>query len=149
MSIFQLIMLGTSAYFAFKIYEHVQTLQEPDINNDDSPTTLIKGSVDELFKEADKLRENGDYERALAVYSDVKMLEPQNAEVLFKMGYTMSQLQRYDEALEYFQDSLKYDDENPFTYLEISKIYTEMEDEENAKIYHERWTKLDEDLRNL
>lgn len=149
MSIFQLIMLGASAYFAFKIYEHVQTLQEPNLKDDDGPTTLIKGSIDELFEEADKLRENGEFERALAVYSDAKMLEPQNAEVLFKMGYTMSLSQRYDEALEYLQDSLKYDDENPFAYLEISKIYTEMGDEENAKLYHEKGIKLDENLRDL
>jgi tetratricopeptide (TPR) repeat protein len=65
------------------------------------------------------------------------------------MGYTMSLSQRYDEALEYLQDSLKYDDENPFAYLEISKIYTEMGDEENAKLYHEKGIKLDENLRDL
>ena len=149
MTLFQLLMFGISAYFAFKIYEHVQTLQEPDLSNDDSPVGLINGSVEELLEEADKLREDGSYDKALAVYSDAKMLEPNNAEVLFKMGYTMSQSQRYDEALEYFLDSLKYDDENPFAYLEISKIYKEMGDDEKAKLYYEKGIELDEDLRNL
>ena len=33
MTLFQIMMLGASAYFAFKIYEHIQTLEEPEKTN--------------------------------------------------------------------------------------------------------------------
>jgi len=149
MSVFQLLMLGASAYFAFKIYEHIQTLQEPDLRDDDNPPRLSEDDIESLIEEGDKEREEGRFERALAIYSEAKANQPQNAEVLFKMGYTMSQLERYDEALEYFEDSLEYDDQNPFTYLEISKIYKKMGDDEKAKAYYEKGVELDEDIANI
>jgi len=149
MSVFQLLMLGASAYFAFKIYEHIQTLQEPDLRDDDNPPRLSEDDIESLIEEGDKEREEGRFERALAIYSEAKANQPQNAEVLFKMGYTMSQLERYDEALEYFEDSLEYDDQNPFTYLEISKIYKKMGDDEKAKVYYKKGVELDEDIANI
>jgi len=148
MSIFQLLMLGASAYFAFKIYEHIQTLQEPQ-SNEDHRVVLSNDKVDELIQLGDEAREKKDFDKALAIYSEAKINQPQNEEILFKMGYTMSQLERYDEALEYFQSSLEYDDKNPFTYLEISKIYKKLEDEEKAQSYYERAIKLDENIRDL
>ncbi len=148
MSIFQLLMLGASAYFAFKIYEHIQTLQEPQLNEDHT-VVLPDDKVDELIQLGDESREKKDFDRALAIYSEAKINQPQNPEILFKMGYTMSQLERYDEALEYFQSSLEYDDKNPFTYLEISKIYKKLEDEEKAQSYYERAVELDENIRDL
>ena len=148
MSVFQLLMLGASAYFAFKIYEHIQTLQEPKLN-DDHTLVLSDEKVDELIQMADEARERGDFDRALAIYSEAKINQPQNAEILFKMGYTMAQTERYDEALDYFQNSLEYDDENPFVYLEISKIYKQLGDEEKAQSYYEKGVSLDEDIRDL
>jgi tetratricopeptide (TPR) repeat protein len=100
-------MLGASAYFAFKIYEHIQTLQEPDLSADDTPPPLPDSEVDELIQDGDEARERGDLDRALAIYSEAKINQPQNAEILFKMGYTMSELERYEEALEYFERSYK------------------------------------------
>jgi len=148
MSVFQLLMLGASAYFAFKIYEHIQTLQEPVLNNDNTPK-LSDVQVEELIEDGDKAREKDDFDRALAIYSEAKINQPKNPEILFKMGYTMNQLQRYDEALDYFQSSLKYDDKNPFTYLELSKIYRALGDNEKAENYYERAVELDEDIRDL
>jgi len=149
MSVFQLLMLGASAYFAFKIYEHIQTLQEPDLSADDTPPPLPDSEVDELIQDGDEARERGDLDRALAIYSEAKINQPQNAEILFKMGYTMSELERYDEALDYFENSLKYDDNNPFTYLEMSKIYKELGEDDKAQHFYEKGVELDEDIKNL
>jgi len=149
MSVFQLLMLGASAYFAFKIYEHIQTLQEPDLSADDTPPPLPDSEVDELIQDGDEARERGDLDRALAIYSEAKINQPQNAEILFKMGYTMSELERYDEALDYFENSLKYDDNNPFTYLEMSKIYKELGEDDKAQHFYEKGIELDEDIKNL
>ncbi len=148
MSVFQLLMLGASAYFAFKIYEHIQTLQEPELN-DDHTVVLSAQKVDELIQIADEARERGDFDRALAIYSEAKINQPQNAEILFKMGYTMAQTERYEEALDYFQNSLEHDDENPFTYLEISKIYKKLGDDEKAQSYYKKKVSLDEDIENI
>jgi len=148
MSVFQLFMLGVSAYFAFKVYEHIQTLQEPQSGKGNF-TSLSAEDIDKLIGDADEARQNKDYDRALAIYSEAKASQPENAEILFKMGYTMSILGRYDEALEYLTNSLKYDDKNPFAYLEISKIYKNTGEEEKAEIYYNKAVEFDEDIRNL
>ena len=45
MTLFQLLMLGASAFFAYKIYEHIQTLQdsqEGEENNKDKSNTQAR-----------------------------------------------------------------------------------------------------------
>ncbi len=144
MTIFQLLMLGASAYFAFKIYEHIQTLQDP--KKDNSKTKTSTYNVDKLIEDADKAREEKHLDRALAIYSEAKQQEPNNAEILFKMGYTMMLQDRDDEALEYFLESLEFDKNNPFTYKEVAKIYDKQGFEEKSKEYYEKARKLDENI---
>ena len=154
MSIFQILMLGASAYFAYKIYGHVQTLQEPkevnsDLNPENEPRTADAFSLFDsstLMQKADEARENNDLDKALAIYSEANIKAPKNAETLFKMGYTLVLQERFDEALEPLLESVSCDDENPFTYKEISKVYEKLGDEEKAKEYHEKAAALDEDI---
>jgi Tfp pilus assembly protein PilF len=65
------------------------------------------------------------------------------------MGYTLALQDRDEEALEYFEDALKIDDKNPFTYIEMYKIYKKMGDEEKAKYYHDKAIEIDENFRDL
>ncbi|NPA60642.1 MAG: tetratricopeptide repeat protein [Epsilonproteobacteria bacterium] len=145
MTVFQLLMLGASAYFAFKIYEHIQTLQDPQGTNS-SDTKTSSFDVDSLLEDADKAREDNNLDRALAIYSEAKQKDPKNAEILFKMGYTMMLQDRDDEALEYFLESLESDDSNPFAYKEIAKIYAKQGLEEKSNEYNEKARKLDENI---
>ena len=159
MTIFQLIMLGGSAYFAFKIYEHIQTLQDPEQkNNGESSSTAVVESETRtadafstfdsgtLIEKADEARENDDLDKAIALYREANIKEPKNAEVLFKMGYTLSQADRKDEALEYLLESIEADTENPFAYKTISEVYKELGDEEKADEYYKKAKELDEDI---
>jgi len=162
MTIFQLIMLGGSAYFAFKIYEHIQTLQEPekkgetdksskDIVVDEKRTAdaFSTFDADSLIEKADEARENEELDKAIALYREANIKEPQNAEVLFKMGYTLAQAKREDEALEYLLESIEADSENPFAYKTISEVYRELGDEEKADEYYKKAKELDEDIWNI
>jgi len=159
MTIFQLIMLGGSAYFAFKIYEHIQTLQEPK-NVNDTQEESAKNEVVEtrtadafstfdsqtLIEKADVARENENLDKAIALYREANIKEPQNAEVLFKMGYTLAQAKREDEALEYLLESIEADPQNPFAYKTISEIYVELGDEEKADEYYKKAKAIDENI---
>ena len=44
MTVFQLLMLGASAFFAFKIFQHIQTLQDPESQRDESNQDEIKSA---------------------------------------------------------------------------------------------------------
>lgn len=132
MTLFQLLMLGASAFFAYKIYEHIQTLQDPQESMDESssdsstPRTAEAFSVfnsDSLIEKADDEVQKGDLQKALAIYSEANIKEPNNDEVLFKMGYVLALQERNEEALEYFKEALAVDRENPFTHLEMALVY--------------------------
>jgi tetratricopeptide (TPR) repeat protein len=140
-------MLGASAFFAYKIYEHIQTLQDPQEKNDGrSADAFSTFDASSLIEKADEERERGDLNKALAIYSEANIKERENAEILFKMGYTLNRLERYDEALEYILDSLKIDDQNPFAYAEAAKAYEALGDKEKAQTFQAKAKELDEDI---
>lgn len=153
MTVFQLILLGGSAYFAFKIYQHVQTLQDTQENEPQSENTSIRTaesfstfSSETLIENADKERENNNLDKALSIYREANIKDPDNAEVLFKMGYTLSLLGRDLEALEDLLESISKDDSNPFAYEEVSKLYRKLGDEVKADQYHASAVKIDENI---
>jgi len=146
MTIFQLLMLGASAFFAYKIYEHIQTLQEPQESKEDkrekkeirTADAFSTSNATTLLEKADSEREKGNLDRALAIYHEANIKVPKDAETLFKMAYTLGLQDRDEEALEYYLESLEYDDKNPFTYQELSNIYKNLGDEAKATEMLER-----------
>ena len=62
------------------------------------------------------------------------------------MGYTLALQERDDEALEYFMESLEIDDQNPFTYQEIAKIYEKKGKTAEAEKFYTRAKDLDENI---
>lgn len=152
MTFFQILMLGASAFFAYKIYQHVQTLQDPEKGTSADETApraqeaFSTFDAQVLIEKGDEAREKEDLDRALAIYSEANIKQPNDAETLFKMGYTLALQGRDEEALEYFFDSLKIDEQNPFAYLEIAKIYDKMGEVQKAKEYQTKGEALRENL---
>jgi len=131
MTLIQIIMLAASAFFAYKIYEHINTLKDEEAGQkrqegDEGSRSMDAFSTADaqtLIERADEAMQEGNFDKALAIYSEANIKEPKNDETLFKMGYTLAKQKRYDEALEYFHDALEIDKENPFTHLEMGNIY--------------------------
>ncbi len=157
MTIFQLLMLGASAFFAYKIYEHIQTLQDTDEEQINEPQGTIEEperTVDsfstfdssDLVNKADEEMKNGNLEKALAIYSEANIKEPGSDETLFKMGYVLALQERNEEALEYFIDSLEIDRGNPFTHLEMALLYIKDEDTINARLHLNQALEIEPDL---
>jgi len=156
MTFFQLLMLGASAFFAFKIYEHIQTLQDPE-ESQNSNTDEVKPpvrtaeafstfDVEDLIEKADDAVVANNLDKALAIYSEANIKSKGNGEVLFKMGYVLALQKRNDEALEYFKEALEVDDENPFTHLEMAYIYIDEEEYASARTHLNAALALDPEL---
>ena len=155
MTIFQLLMLGASAFFAYKIYEHIQTLQDPQEGEErgDSKAPVKRTAeafspfdVEDLIEKADDAVVDGNLDKALAIYSEANIKERGNGEVLFKMGYVMALQKRHEEALEYFKEALEVDSENPFTHLEMAYVYMEEGEFATARIHLNAALEIDPDL---
>ena len=153
MTLFQLLMLGASAFFAFKIYEHIQTLKEPEDTDSKSPnepkrTAEAFSTFDSssLIEKADDEVVAGNLDKALAIYSEANIKKKGNGEVLFKMGFVMALQKRNEEALEYFKEALEVDSQNPFTHLEMAHVYIEDGEFASARTHLNAALELDPDL---
>jgi len=130
MSLFQLLMLGASAFFAYKIYEHIQTLQDPqeDENSTDhrSAEAFSPFDAQSLIEKADEAMEKGDLQKALAIYTEADIKAPKDAETLFKMGYVLAQQNRDDEALDRYREALEIDPDNIYVHQAMASLYRKM-----------------------
>ena len=149
MTLFQILMLGASAFFSFKIYEHIQTLKEPEENPTEPSRTADAFSTFDstsLIAKADDEVVDGHLDKALAIYSEANIKEPKNAETLFKMAFTLGLQERNEEALEYYKEALEIDPENPFSHLEMAYIYLQDDAHASARTHLEKALELDPDL---
>jgi tetratricopeptide (TPR) repeat protein len=130
MTLFQLLMLGASAFFAYKVYEHIQTLKDSD-GQDGGSSPEVKKSAEAfspfdpqaLIIKADEEFEAGNLQKAFALLKEANAKEAQNSDVLFKMGYILQQLGDNEEALKYYKEALTLDKENEFIHNSIASVY--------------------------
>jgi len=146
MTLFQLLMLGASAYFAFKIYEHIQTLQDPepknnnsyDVDEEDTEERTAEAfstfSSESLVESADEAFENGDNQKALALLNEANAKTPNDDEILFKIAYILQQSGDFDEALKYYKEALEIDKNNEFIHNSMASIYRSRGEFTSAKL---------------
>ncbi|MEA2100007.1 MAG: tetratricopeptide repeat protein [Campylobacterota bacterium] len=145
MTVFQLLMLGASAYFAFKIYEHIQTLQEPDekssnsYERDDadekSVNTFSPFSSEDLVEKADNAFEEEDYTKALALLTEANVKDANNPDIIFKIAYILQKSGDNDEALKYYKEALELDKKNEYIHNSMASIYRENREFTSAKMH--------------
>lgn len=141
MTIFQLLMLGASAFFAFKIYEHIQTLQDPETNDnytdneEKSADAFSPFSPEALIEKADVAFGEEDYTKALALLNEANAKDINNEEILFKIAYILQQSGDDDEAMKYYKDALSLDKKNEVTHNAIASLYRKNREFTSAKIH--------------
>ncbi|MCF6310568.1 MAG: tetratricopeptide repeat protein [Sulfurimonas sp.] len=151
MTLFQIIMLGASAFFAFKVYEHIQTLQDPEQNSDNRSNDEQKSAdafspfdPEALIEKADVAFEEGEMQKALALLIEANAKERQNSDVLYKIGYILQQLGDNSEALNYYKDALESDKNNEYIHNSMASIYKANGEFTSAKIHLKESLALDD-----
>jgi tetratricopeptide (TPR) repeat protein len=142
MTIFQLLMLGASAFFAFKIYEHIQTLQEPqerDVQPEQTQSKSVEAfspfTAKDLVQKADEAYENSDKEKALAFLNEANVKEPSNEDILYKIAFILQQRGDDEEALKYYKDTLYLNENNEFVHNSMASIYKKRGEFVSAKMH--------------
>lgn len=147
MTIFQILMLGASAFFAFRIYEHIQTLQDKPQKDDNAVRNNSYSSFDpeSLIEKADEAYENNELQKALSLLIEADSKRAGDGAVLFKIGYILQKLQQYDDSLLYYKEALEIDSENEFIHNAMASIYRVKKEFAMARIHLEESLKLDAD----
>lgn len=151
MTVFQLLMLGASAYFAFKIYEHIQTLKEPELSENEnqednrSADAFSPFSPEALVQKADSAYEEKDFQKAIALLTEANAKESHNPDILFKIGYIFGQAGNDDEAMKYYKEALELDSNNEYIHNALASIYRKNGEYTSAKMHLHASLEIDDE----
>jgi tetratricopeptide (TPR) repeat protein len=153
MTLLQILMLGASFFFAYKIYEHVQTLEDKENKQDNQDydyepsqdevdeeyakklQTFSPYSVEELVESADEAYQNDDAHKALSLLNEANLKEPSNAEILFKLGFISAKLGDNTSAIDYYKQSLDVDKNDEFVHNSLASVYRAEGEFASAKMH--------------
>lgn len=150
MTTLQLLMLIASGFFAFKIFQHVQTLQDPEDKKDNAgqdergAKTFSPFDPEALIEKADEAFEQKDYQKALALLIEADAKEPKNPDTLFKLGYILQQTNDHEEALKYYKEALEVDKNNEFIHNAMASAYRARGEFASAKLHLEASLAIDD-----
>lgn len=147
MSTFAIIMLAATGFFAYQIYRHVQTLEDPVEKNEapeliSTKAVMIDNSTN-LIEEADEAYSEGDLERALEKLNRANTQFPNNTEILNKCAFINGKMGNAEEAISLYTRSLELDATDDLTHIAIASIYKEQGDFEHAQEHYEKALAID------
>ena len=127
MTLFQIILLAASIFFAYQIYKFVNTLKDGEANlPSDSgrrdtaapaqPQRRTSPDATELLERADGAYAEGNSGEARLYLERAEKLDPDNPEVLNKLAFLLMKDREYEAALEKYNRSLMLDPEDDLTH---------------------------------
>ena len=146
MSLFQILMLLASAFFAFQMYKHIQQIdenvepafmQEPEVV-DTEPTEQ------ELLEAADKAYMDDRVDIAQERLEAIVEKFPKSAEGMNKLAFVLAKLDKYEEAEVYYKKSLEIEPSDDMTHNALAKLYADMGKNIQAQEHYKLALKIDD-----
>jgi len=158
MTIFQLIMLATAAFFAYQVYVHIQNIDE-----DEEPESMR--AVDEIqaaqlassraeeaqkvdfskrIEEADQSYIDGDIQKAKKLLEELVKDFPTMAEGMNKLAFVLAKLGEKDDALLYYRASLRIEENDDMTHNAIARLLASMDKTAEAQEHYESAVAIDD-----
>ena len=97
-------------------------------------TSLLASDVPSkrIYEEARKSYDAKDFKTSYALFEELSLQSPENAEINFLLGRSALELKLYDEALVAFDRVLMLNPSHARTHLEIARVHYETEQYEIA-----------------
>ena len=138
----QIILLGASAFFAFKIYEHMQGLQDPDGSEESVNPVEKQVNIDALVEEADRAYDDGHLLEARELLQKAHDHDSTVPELSNRLGFVISQMGNHADALKLYNHSLTLK-EDDVTHLAIASELKALERFDEAAEHYKRAIELD------
>jgi tetratricopeptide (TPR) repeat protein len=144
MTTIQIIMMAAAAFFAWKVFEHIQGLDDTMERNDDRPsqTPAVQGA-ESLIEQADEAYETGDLGGAKALLAEADVQSPDNPEILNKLAFILGKEGDVERAIEHYEASLQVDDQDDIVHNAIASLLRQQGEFERAKTHYEQALAID------
>jgi tetratricopeptide (TPR) repeat protein len=111
MTLFQIILLVATAFFAYKVYEHVQSLQDVGTRGRGGGEP-VPADPHYFVEQADASYKAGDLFRARRLLEDAERLQPDDPEILNRLAYVLTKTGDSGAAIEKYEASLAFEDDD-------------------------------------
>ncbi len=99
--------------------------------------------LEQLLSMADRALEKEDFVEANKALSSANIIEPENQEVLLKLGYVLIKLERFKEAKEVYKELLELNEQEDMAHSSLANVLHKLGEDEEAKRHHLRAIELD------
>ncbi|MBD3809730.1 MAG: tetratricopeptide repeat protein [Sulfuricurvum sp.] len=125
MSTFQILMFAATLFFAYQIYQHVQTLedQSPPSNGVNVKSGSQPINVEQWIDKADEAYRKGELEAAQSALQEAFAIDPNNPEVLNKLAFVTAKRGDRLQAIELYERSLELDENDDLSHNAIASLY--------------------------
>lgn len=147
MSLFQILMIAMAMFFSFKVYQHIQTLEdEQNVEKKDAQNQNGFSPFDPrtLEKKADEAFAVGDLKKAFALLDEANIKDPKNPEILAKLGYISAKEERVNEAISYYQEALHGDENSDTFHNALASLYRKIGEFSRSEEHYKQALKIDE-----
>jgi tetratricopeptide (TPR) repeat protein len=142
MTPFQILMVIATAFFAFKIYEHVQQMEEP--GGEGRRSGAPEPNPEFLVEQADNAYENGDVGQAKALLAEADVMAPDTPEILNKLAFILAKEGDDDRAVEHYERSLQIDGSDDLAHNALASLYRKRGDYDRAREHYESALAIDD-----
>lgn len=167
MTLFQLILLGATAFFAWQMYKFVTGLRDdaPNLPSEtESPleraqaaektateqqpkaAPTLGNDTASLLEKADNAYAHGELADARVYLERAEKSDPDNPEVLNKLAFVLFKLEEYDEALRKYERSLAIDPNDDLTHNAIALVLRKMGRLDEAQEHYKAAVDIDENF---
>ena len=113
-----------------------------------STPTLSPKSIDELNTEAKVWFDQGDYARAIVIYEQIMVIQPNDIQPILDVAHTYRYWAKYKESEKFFLKALEIDDTDAWVYTDLGKLYRNMNEFEKAEATFQKNLSLNPNLPN-
>lgn len=143
MSLFQILMIAMAAFFSFKVYAHIQTLEDEKPKEDENKNGFSSYDPQMLVKRADEAFMKNDFEQAFFLLDEANVKDPKNPDILGKIGYILAKEDRINEAISYYQEALHVDKNNDIFHNALASLYRKIKEFSKAETHYKEAIEID------
>lgn len=155
MTLFQIILLAGAVFFAWQIYKFVLNMSEdgPNLPSDTGPapkqapqTPAHPGqqSTDSLLDKADASYEEGKLADARIYLERAEKSDPDNPEVLNKLGFVLAKEGDLEAALNKYERSIALDPNDDLTHNAVAGVLRQLDRFDDAQEHYKAAADIDD-----
>ena len=147
MNVFQLLILAAAAFFAYKVYEHIQTLESSDENSardEDINDNIDHDKYAQLVEKIEEDMQAQNYAQVIEHSHTLLEQKENDVEVLNSLAYAYMKEGNSRNALKYYERSLALDNNDDITHLAFASLLKEIREYKKAKEHYLEAIRIDD-----